>query len=67
MGECAVRGRAAHAHRSHASVASGAFISLFPVVTTRLGRAEDVGLRTGVQMTIMSLGQHGLAAILGSC
>ena len=38
------------------SVASGAFISLFPVVTTRLGSAEDVGLRTGVQMTFMSLG-----------
>ncbi|EKM50482.1 uncharacterized protein PHACADRAFT_213401 [Phanerochaete carnosa HHB-10118-sp] len=36
--------------------ASGAFVSLFPVVTTRLGGVEDVGLRTGVQMTFMSLG-----------
>ncbi|GJE91219.1 MFS general substrate transporter [Phanerochaete sordida] len=37
-------------------VASGAFVSLFPIVTMRLGSVEDVGLRTGVQMTVMSLG-----------
>lgn len=47
-----------HAHRYDVRVASGAFISLVSVVTTRLGSAEDVGLRTGVQMTVMSLGEH---------
>lgn len=49
------------------SVASGAFVSLFSMVTTRLGKVEDVGVRTGVQMTIMSLSQRTILHLISVC
>ncbi|KAF8887426.1 major facilitator superfamily domain-containing protein [Mucidula mucida] len=35
---------------------SGAFISLFPVPVAQLGSTDDIGRRTGMQMTVMALG-----------
>ncbi|KAI0056978.1 MFS general substrate transporter [Artomyces pyxidatus] len=47
-------------------VTSGAFVSLFPVPVAQLGATHDVGVRTGVQMTVMALGALGGPPISGA-
>lgn len=39
-----------------ARISTGAFICLFPVPVAHLGATDDLGRRSGMQMTVMALG-----------